>query len=261
MTKQGARLEIAGERRTVHRDKRPIGTRAARTNPTRKDVLARAALSPQEQDCMRRRRPRGCLQEPNERRAARFEERRFAAFVKFFLKLRQATPEPLRLDHSMSSQTDLIRCERLGHVVDSAAANRIHSAFDRRVRRDDDHPDIRLTRQNLRQQLDACLGAQPQIQEHHVEVSPVQGRERGAARRDAQHARPGRLETEPQRLAHAGIIVNHESGPGRLGRDQRSGDGLLGCVFHRRSSSLCEVPATGPVAIVCANRVRWIGYV
>jgi hypothetical protein len=32
-------------------------------------------------------------------------------------------------------------------------------------------------------------------------------------------------------------------------------------VFHRRSSSLCEVPATGPVAIVCANRVRWIGYV
>ena len=62
-------------------------------------------LSPRKQeDGVRRRRPRGGLQEPKKRRTARLEERRLAALVELFLEFGEATPEPLRLDHAMRGQ-------------------------------------------------------------------------------------------------------------------------------------------------------------
>ena len=138
------------------------------------------------------------LQESKKGRAARLKERRLPAFVQFFLQLRQATPEALGLDHAMSGQPDLIGRERLGNVVDRATPDRVDGAFDGGVRGDDDHAHIRLTRQDLGKQLEAGIGTQPQIQKHHVEVPAVQGLERGATRRDAQHARTGSLQAEPQ---------------------------------------------------------------
>ena len=140
-----------------------------------------------------------------------------AALVEFVLEFRQATPEPLRLDHAMRGQTDLIGCKGLRHVVDRAAPDGVDRALDRGVRGHDDHAELGLSGQNLGQKLETRICAEPQVEKHDVEVPAIESLERGAARRDAQHARAGGLQAQPQRLTYTGVIVDDQCGPRRLG--------------------------------------------
>ena len=92
----------------------------------------------------------------------------------------------------------------------------VDRALDRRERRHDDDAEIRLPRQHLRQQVDARLGTEPEIEKHDIEVPAIQRFERGCTGRDAEDARARRLQAQSQRLTHAGIVVDDQRRPRRL---------------------------------------------
>ena len=77
----------------------------------------------------------------------------------------QGTPE---------GQKDLVEVEGLGQVVDRPASHRLDRRVDRRVGGEDNDVELRFRRQHFRQQFQAALVAQPQVEEGGVETAPAQ---------------------------------------------------------------------------------------
>jgi hypothetical protein len=124
--------------------------------------------------------------------------RRLAALVEFLLQLREAAPETLRFHDAMGRQPHLVRRERLRYIVHGAPLDRANGALDRGKGRDHNHSDVWLAREHLGEEIEARFRAQPEIQEHDIEMPAVQGFESGAAGRHAEDACTRGLEAEAQ---------------------------------------------------------------
>ncbi len=198
MPEQGAGHQVARKRRTIHRYERCIGTRAVDANPAREHVLAGAAFAAQQEHGIRCGRARDRLKESDEYRAPRLEERRLTAFVQFLLEFCQSATESLGFDHATGGQPDLIGRERLRHVVDGAPPDRIDGALDGGECSDNDHPQLRLTREHFRNEIEPGIGSEPEVEKDDLEVPALQSLEGSASGRHTEHARTGGLQAEPQ---------------------------------------------------------------
>ena len=116
-------------------------------------------------------------------------------------------------DHAASGVPDLGRREGLRQVVNCAQLHRLDGRLKRGEGRDDDDPDFGLAAENLGQQRESRLLAQPEVQEDHIEPAPLDGLE-GAGRRPHPH-RPTAvgLQAEPYRLPYTRVVIDDQCGP------------------------------------------------
>jgi len=84
-----------------------------------------------------------------------------------------------------------------------------------------------LPAEDLGQDVEPRLGAEPEIEEHDVEAAALERLERAARRPHAEHARVAGLETEAQGLADPGVVIDDERGPVGRGRALHTEDGSV----------------------------------
>ena len=80
--------------------------------------------------------------------------------------------------------------------------------------RDDNHAECRLPCQHLRER---SIPSAPSHRSRNTTSKPtIQGLQRRTACGHPKHARSGRLQTQPQRLPHAGVIVDERAAQGAV---------------------------------------------
>ena len=116
------------------------------------------------------------------------------------------------------------------------------------VGRDHDDGQIGLALLELRQQLDAALAGQRQIEEHEIEALAIEELQSLLAVAGSFDDIVFKTEQHLQRLANAGLVVDHQDGgrgsiavAGRCGIGCAQGQFFLGTVFrHEQNSSTGE---------------------
>ena len=187
VTEQGACHQVAGEHRTVNSHERPVRELALGLNPAGQDVLAGAALATKHDDRVGCRGARHRLEQSPEDRAIGLEDGLALGLLDPLLQFSDLPLEFRLGDHAASGVPDLGRREGLRQVVNrQAQLHRLDGRLKRGEGRDDDDPDFGLAAENLGQQRESRLLAQPEVKEDHIEPAPLDGLE-AAGRRPHPH--------------------------------------------------------------------------
>jgi hypothetical protein len=118
--------------------------------------------------------------------------------------------QALQLPPALKDHTELIGRERLGKIVEGAAAHRLDRRGDARMGRDDHHCQARRLAQQQREQCHPLLAPQPQIEEGEVEALLAQQRERLLAGAGFAHCMSHALQRRPQCSPQACFVVDQQ---------------------------------------------------
>ena len=126
----------------------------------------------------------------------------------------------LALARVAHERPQLVVVEVLGDVVIRAVLHRLHGGFDLADRRDHDDLDEAVVLLDDPQHLEAADAGQADVEQHQIDVLPVEDRQRRFAARHAQHAVLA-LQDRRQRVPHPLVVVDDEDGFRLLGHRLR----------------------------------------
>ena len=184
--------------------------RRAFVDGPRQDALAGAALAAQQHRRLAGRHLEGHIERLRHGRLVRLEVRfrggrahLVAQPGDFLLQLADAGP-------ALQHQTQLIGSERLGKVIEGAAAHRLDGRIDAGKGRHHDHAHARGVCPQEGQQVHALFAAQAQIEEHQVELVPAHLLPRlltaGSLGNRVAHA----FQRDPQRPSQTDFIIDQQ---------------------------------------------------
>jgi len=136
--------------------------------------------------------------------------------------------------HLLEQVADLPGCERLLQVVPGTAPDRLHGRLERRVRGHHDDDDIGVLGEELRDEVEAAVHPQPEIEKCNVEHRPPHRFQGHGGRPRLRDLRIHRLQTDPQSLPDVLFIIDDHYGkpphggavyPSRRGCPKRRGPG------------------------------------
>ena len=160
--------QLLGERRAVDHAERPIAAGAHLVQGARENALSGAALSAQQDRDVVGRCARDDFHHAPHRGARRFQADFRRRVCQARLEIEQASfqlaPRAGRLDHL----ANLRGCERLGQIVLRTTLHGLDGGVDRGVSGDHDDVQPRTLCEKLRQEIQAVLAAEPEVDESDV---------------------------------------------------------------------------------------------
>ncbi len=216
VAEQFALQQLRRQARTVDRDERPGSARAAGVNGPRQHALAGPALAPQQHGRLTGRRLEGEVERLPLHRLLRLQVGLGHHRAHLVFQLVHPRRQPPHFHRAVQCHAQPVGRERLGQVVEGAAPHRLDGGLDGSVRGDDDDVQPGCQPQQFRQQVEPLLARQPQVEEGDVEQAVAEQLQclRGIDRLGGVVAH--RLKRQPQRPAHAGVIVDDQEVHGSL---------------------------------------------
>ena len=166
--------QVRRHRARIHWNERLVPPRRIRMQRLRDQFLARPALALDEYGRPARRHLRHQVEQAQHGLALAHDVLEVVALLQRALQLNQFFFRAMPADRRANVGQQLLVVPRLLNEVLRARANRVHHVRHRAVRRNHDHRQVRLHLQNPRQQIDAALARQRQIEQKQVELVACQ---------------------------------------------------------------------------------------